>query len=146
MIKYLVVWASVLNTKSIRTISKFYKLGFSMFKLYICQLYINFHIICFHTPIQLLKYSVSVPVLIFICNEKFFTLVNRNIKGLEYVGMMIAFIVKFLSVLVVCSLETSKIKSFLASFFFFFFQQIVIQLSVNNLLQYLYLTNGCWTE
>lgn len=152
MIKYLVVWASVLNTKSIRTISKFYKLGFSMFKLYICQLYINFHIICFHTPIQLLKYSVSVPVLIFICNEKFFTLVNRNIKGLEYVGMMIgfannnpcAFIVKFLSVLDVCPLETSKIKSFLASFFFF--QQIVIQLSVNNLLQYLYLTNGCWTE
>ena len=122
------------------------KLGFSMFKLYICQLYINFHIICLHTPIQLFKYSVSVPVLIFICNEKFFTLVNRNIKGLEYVGMMIAFIVKFLSVLVVCSLETSKIKSFLASFFFFFFQQIVIQLSVNNLLQYLYLTNGCWTE
>ena len=127
MIKYLVVWASVLNTKSIRTISKFYKLGFSMFKLYICQLYINFHIICFHTPIQLLKYSVSVPFLIFICNEKFFTLVNRNIKGLEYVGMMIgfannnpcAFIVKFLSVLVVCPLETSKIKSFLASFFFF---------------------------
>ena len=146
MIKYLVVWASVLNTKSIRTISKFYKLGFSMFKLYICQLYINFHIICLHTPIQLFKYSVSVPVLIFICNEKFFTLVNRNIKGLEYVGMMIAFIVKFLSVLLVCSLETSKIKSFLASFFFFFFQQIVIQLSVNNLLQYLYLTNGCWTE
>ena len=122
------------------------KLGFSMFKLYICQLYINFHIICLHTPIQLFKYSVSVPVLIFICNEKFFTLVNRNIKGLEYVGMMIAFIVKFLSVLVVCSLETSKIKSFLASFFFFFFQQIVIQISVNNLLQYLYLTNGCWTE
>ena len=121
MINYLVVWASILNTKSIRTISKFYKLGFSMFKLYICHLYINFHIICFHTPIQLLKYSVSVPVLIFICNEKFFTLVNRNIKGLEYVGMMIAFIVKFLSVLVVCSLETSKIKSFLASFFFFFF-------------------------
>ena len=125
-------------------------LGFSMFKLYICQLYINFCITCLHTPIQLLKHSVSVPVLIFICNEKFFSLVNRNIK--EYVGIMIGyannnpfpFIVNFLSVLVVCPLETSNIRSFLPSLFFF--QQIVIQLSVNNLLQYLYLTNSCWTE